>query len=103
MNITRKERLYMNELSKNLYGTSSKWQKLLEKGEVATLTRKLEDGTEEKYKTIVRQTYEELKATLEELWKEEQETKAKEEAEKKSEDARVELTEQAQELGLGYE
>lgn len=78
MKITKDERLYLNDLSQKLFGSSSKWYKNMLKGEVADMTEKLEDGTERKYKGIKYFTIDEVKKLLEDLWKEELETKAKE-------------------------
>jgi hypothetical protein len=59
------ERLKLNELSKKVYGKSSRWQKMMNRGSVETLTRILEDGTEQKYKGIKRYTVEEVQAIME--------------------------------------
>lgn len=76
----RDERLQLNNLSKLLYGSSSKWQKMINKGEVTTLKRTLEDGTEEKYQGYSYYTADEIKITMQDLWKEEQERIKSEEA-----------------------
>jgi hypothetical protein len=51
MNITREQRKELDALSKAVYGTSSKWKKLLDKGYLETLT-------EEKEETVPGQTNE---------------------------------------------
>lgn len=77
----RDERIYLNDLSKKVYGTSSKWQKLINKGEVAKQKETLEDGTEREYLGISKWNLEDLKKTMEEIWAEEQERMAKEKTE----------------------
>lgn len=79
--MTKNERVYLNNLSKLLYGSSTRWTKMVNKGEIAELTEKLEDGTERKYKGVSRYTVEEVKKTMEELWQEEQDNQAKKEVE----------------------
>lgn len=106
----REERLQLNNLSKLLYGTSSKWQKMVNRGEVADLTETLEDGTVRKYRGISRYTVEEVKDLMAELWKEEQEKIARDEAEKKAaeltaknEQALSELTKEGTTENVGIE
>lgn len=76
MKITREERLYLNDLSLKVFGTASKWYKMINNGEVAKLTRKLEDGTEERYNGISYYTIDEIKKNMEEIWAKELEAKA---------------------------
>lgn len=89
MKITKDERLYLNDLSKKLFGSSSKWYKNMLSGEIADISEKLDDGTDRKYKGIKYFTLDEVKKLMEDLWKEELETKAKEAEElaKKQEEA----------------
>ena len=68
MKITKDLRVHLNLLSKELFGTSSKWQKIMERGE-------------RRGNTFVRPTLEEVQASLEERAKE----LAAKAAEKKSE------------------
>lgn len=75
------ERKQLDSLSKILYGSSSRWHKMVNKGEIAPLKETLEDGTERQYKGISYMTETQVQNLMEELWKEEQETQAKKEVE----------------------
>jgi hypothetical protein len=75
------ERLYLEDLSKKLYGSKSKYLKMVTKGEKAPMEEILEDGTSRKYIGIHYQTLEQVKDLMEELMKEEDELRAKQEAE----------------------
>lgn len=75
------DRLILNDLSKKVYGSMSKWQKMVNKGQVGPKTEKLEDGTERKFKGIVYYSVDEIKKMMEDLWKEELELKAEQEKE----------------------
>lgn len=76
--VKRTERLELNELAKKIFGRTSVWQKFMKNGEVTTLTRTLEDGTEETYRGYKYPTLEEVKIRLNELLKEQEDAKAKE-------------------------
>lgn len=95
--MTKNERLELNKLSKQAYGTSSKWQKMVTKGERGPCTEKLDDGTERTYQGIVRYSIEEVNKIMEELIKEEAELKAAQEKEaleeKKKREAQKEVKE----------
>lgn len=93
--LTKDERLKLNELSKSVYGSSSKWYKMVTKGEPGPLTRTLEDGTEEKYKGIVYSTVEEVTKIMQELLNEEEELKAKEELENEAKNQAAKIKEMA--------
>lgn len=92
MKMTRNERLYLNNLSKTLFGTFSKWQKLIEDGEVKQLIETMEDGTTRSYRGISRYTIDEVKKIMEDLHNEEQERKAKEINEKVVEEVKEDVS-----------
>lgn len=93
----RQEREYLNQLSKKLYGSSSKWQRMVNKGEKAPMEEIMEDGTSRKYTGIHYQTLEEVKSLMEQLSKEEDELQAKQELEnKENEAAKKELEAEAE-------
>lgn len=73
----RDERLYLNDLSTQIFGRSSVWKKFYNKGEISEMTRTLDDGSIQKYKGIKYSTLEEVKARLEVLLKEKQDKEAK--------------------------
>jgi hypothetical protein len=79
--MTKDERLKLNELSKKCYGSSSKWMKMVSKGERGPQVEVLEDGTERSYQGIVYYTEEEIGKMMEELIKEEEELRAAQEKE----------------------
>jgi len=82
--LTRDEREYMCDLSMKVFGTRNKWTKAYNHGVPQTMTEKMEDGSERKYKGLKYGTLEEIKKELEMLWDEKQkeEQKAKETAQK---------------------
>lgn len=94
--MTKDERMYLNDLSVKVYGKSSHWAKMVNKGEIAQLTRTLDDGTEQKYKGISYYSVEEIKNIMEEIWKEELERQAT-----KKENQKV--VEETKETGQGIE
>lgn len=69
------ERMYLNELSKKCYGKSSKWQKMVNKGELIPAMSKNKKGEDVKVRVISKYTIEEVKSIMEDLVKEEQEAK----------------------------
>lgn len=64
------ERIQLENLSKVVFGSKTKYKKLMEKGELSTLKRTLEDGTEESYKGYNRYSLEEVKTKMETLFQE---------------------------------
>lgn len=92
--MTRNERLALNELSRQTYGKSSHWEKMLKNGEIKTLTRTLDDGTEEKYKGIHYPTVEEVFNTIKDL----KESQEKEAEQKAREELEAEAKKQAAEI-----
>lgn len=76
--MTKIERLQLNNLSKLVYGKSSRWQKMVENGELSDLT----DENGRKYRGFTRYSVEEIKKIMEEIWAEEQERIKKDEEEK---------------------
>lgn len=68
--MTKNERVQLNNLSKLVYGSSSKWQKMIEKDELSNLKRTLEDGTEESYRGYKTYSLEEVKTKMETLFQE---------------------------------
>lgn len=76
--MTRNERTYLEDLSLKVYGSKTKWKKMVDHGEVADLSETLEDGTVRKYRGISRYSLEEVQKIMEELDKEEQELAKKE-------------------------
>lgn len=87
--MTKNDRLKLNSLSKLVYGTNSKWQKLLQKGEIALQEEILEDQTIRKYKGYKRPTLEELTQKMETMWVEKQAKILKEQEEKEKEVKKV--------------
>lgn len=88
--MTKNERIQLENLSKLTFGSKTKYKKLVEKGELATLKRTLEDGTEESYKGYNHYSLEEVKTKMETLF---QEKLAKEkENEEKAKAQKVEET-----------
>jgi len=79
----RVDRIQLNTLSKLLFGTSSKWQKLM-KGQTKTMKETLEDGSERKFQGTHYSSLEEIKKQMDDLFKEKvlKEEKQKEEANK---------------------
>lgn len=69
--MTKNERLELNELSLKVYGKSSQWRKMVEKGEKVPKVKTDEDKLP--CFEISRYSVEEIKTTMEELFKEEQE------------------------------
>ena len=63
----REERIQLENLSKLVYGSKSKYQKLVNKGKVTDLEEKLEDGTVRRYKGIMRLTLEDVKESMKEI------------------------------------
>lgn len=77
----RNERLELNRLSKLVYNSSSKWQKMTCKGEkVPKVKTDPEDKSPDCF-VISRHSEEEIGPMMEDLWKEEQELKAAQEKE----------------------
>lgn len=111
-NMTKNERLELNSLSKLVYNSSSKWQKMVTKGEVAPQVEKLEDGTERSYKGISYYSVPEIKKIMLELkaeqeadtekeLKEAQENEARKQADqikKMAGEENIETQEKAQEI-----
>lgn len=93
--MTKNERLALNELSTKVYGKPSTWMKMVTKGELGTLTRTLDDGTEEQYKGIVYSTIEEITKIMQELLEEEEDLKAKEELETAAKNQAAEIKKMA--------
>jgi hypothetical protein len=84
-NMTKNERLELNQLSKEVYGSTSKWQKMVNKGERVPQVEKMEDGTDRKYMGMSYYSVEEIKKTMLELKAEQdadEDNKLKEEQEK---------------------
>lgn len=77
----KNERLYLEDLSKKLYGSKSKYLKMITKGEKAPMEEILEDGTSRVYTGIHYSTLGEVKTLMEELVKEEDELRIKQEVE----------------------
>ena len=113
--MTKDERLYLENLSHKVYGSQSKYQKML-KGEKAPMEEILEDGTSRKYVGLHYSTVEEVKKIMEDLVKEDEESKARQELEAEAlkqaaeikkqagqEEAMQTLADEAQKLNLGYE
>lgn len=93
--MTKDERLYLENLSLKLYGTKSKYQKMM-RGEKAPMEEIMADGTQRKYIGLHYQTLEEVKKMMEELSIEEDETQAKLALEsKENEEAAKELEAEA--------
>lgn len=65
MNITRKERLYMNELSKQVFGRSSRWEKILRKGERTEIVSKNREDQDVDVIYYERPEFERVKEVLE--------------------------------------
>lgn len=94
-NMTKNERLELNRLSKLAYNSSSKWQKLVNKGEKGPQVEKMDDGTERKYTGIVYYSVEEIKKIMLELESEESEAKIKEELENEAQTQAAKIKEMA--------
>lgn len=77
--MTKDDRLKLNSLSKEAYGSSSRWQKKINKGDLDILTEIKEDGTERKFKGYTRFTVEEITTVMEEIIKKKAEANAKKE------------------------
>lgn len=93
--MTKDERLALNQLSTKVYGKPSVWQKMITKGELGTLTRTLDDGTEQSYKGIVYSTIEEITKIMQELLEEDEDLKAKEELETAAKNQAAEIKKMA--------
>jgi len=96
--MTKDERLYLNDLSKKLYGKTSHWQKML-KGDKKPMEEILEDGTSRVYTGLHYSTIEEVKKIMEDLSKEEDELKAKNELEAEALKQAAEIKEKAGQPG----
>lgn len=86
--MTKNERLELNQLSKEVYSTSSKWQKMINKGEIAPQVEKMDDGTERTYMGISYYSVEEIKKTMLELKAEQEADEEKELKLQQEEEAR---------------
>lgn len=96
--MTKNERLELNQLSKEVYGTTSKWQKMINKGEIAPQVEKMDDGTERTYMGISYYSVEEIKKTMLELKAEQEADEEKELKLQQEEEARkqaIKITAQA--------
>ncbi len=80
--MTYEERKQLDALSRLVYGKSSKWNSILNKGETSDMEETLEDGTVRKYRGIKYLTVDEVKAKMEKIWADEL---ARQEAAKKKE------------------
>lgn len=80
----REERIQLENLSKLVYGSKNHYKKMIEKGEIADLSEKLEDGTERKYRGVSRYSLEEVKKIMQEIWAEELERQEKDKNEKEN-------------------
>lgn len=65
MNITRQEREHLNKLSKEVFGTSSKWYKLFLAGELVPTKITLSTGKEINGQCYVYPTIQKMKEVLE--------------------------------------
>lgn len=68
--MTKDERIQLENLSKITFGSKTKYKKLMDKGELSTLKRTLEDGTEQSYKGYNHYSLEEVKTKMETIFKE---------------------------------
>lgn len=93
------KRIQLNNLSKLLYGRTSKWQKMLKKPEIVERKVTLEDGTKKKIKTTSYYTLEELEKIMKKTWEEEQELQAKKELEELAKKQKAMIAEKAGSAG----